>query len=444
MKNTRRLPCAFLSFGMAVAALAADPPRPILVKAARVFDGRSDSLREPGAVLVQEKRIVAVGGSLTAPPGAEVIDLGDATLLPGLIDCHTHVTNEASDQWYRDFYRFLMEFPAEQAHSAARFARRTLEAGFTTVRDLGSNDYVDVGLRNAIARGIVPGPRMLVAVHAIGATAGHADGAPFPPDRVHPLGPLEGVCDGAAACRQAVRYQLKYGADVIKFMPSGGVGSLTDPVDAPELSPEEMKAIVEEAHFWGRKVAGHCHGDTAARMAIGAGVDSIEHGSMLRPETLALMKSRGVYLVPTLLAGEWMGKTVATFPPEIAAKIRTALAARTQMFQNAARMGVKIAFGTDSGISPHGSNAQEFEVMVRLGMTPAAALRSATSAAAELIGLSGDIGTLEAGKLADLVAVPGNPLKDIRATERTFFVMKEGMIYRSPGGARSLPSDAGR
>ncbi|HEY6147264.1 MAG TPA: amidohydrolase family protein, partial [Thermoanaerobaculia bacterium] len=382
-------------------------------------------------VVVQGTKIVAAGKDASIPAGAQVVDLGDATLLPGFIDCHTHLTNQASEQWYRDFYRFLMQSPAEQAIAATAFARRTLDAGFTTVRDVGSNDYVDVGLRNSIANGIVPGPRMLVAVHGIGATAGHADQAPYPPDRVKPLGPIEGVCDGVAACRQAVRFQLKYGADVIKFMPSGGVGSLQDPVDAPQLSPEEMKAIVEEAHYWGRKVAGHCHGDTAAKMAIEAGVDSIEHGSLLKPDTLGLMKSRGVYLVPTLLAGEWMGKTVDTFPPEIAAKIRTALAARTEMFKAAVKMGVKIAFGTDAAIFPHGMNAQEFAVMVRFGMSPAAALRAGTSVAAELLGMSKQLGTLEAGKLADIVAVPGDPLQDIRATERVLFVMKDGVVHKN-------------
>ncbi|MGE5233540.1 MAG: metal-dependent hydrolase family protein, partial [Acidobacteriota bacterium] len=328
----------------------------------------------------------------------------------------------------RDFYQMVMRMPAEQAFYAARNARKTLEAGFTTVRNLGAEDYVDVGLRNAINAGLTPGPRVLVAVHAIGSTGGHGDGAPFRPDMVKPSGPLDGVCNGADECRAAVRYQIKYGADVIKMMPSGGVLSLSDPVDAPELSQAEMNAIVEEAHHWGRKVAAHCHGDTAGKMAIEAGVDSIEHGSFLKPDTLEMMKQKGVYLVPTLLAGEWTGGKADRFPPAIANKAKAALAARSEMFRNALKIGVKIAFGTDSAVSPHGMNAQEFPLMTGLGMTPVEALRSATVGAADLLGLSAEIGSLEVGKAADVVAVAGNPLQDIRSTEHPLLVVKGGAI----------------
>jgi imidazolonepropionase-like amidohydrolase len=276
---------------------------------------------------------------------------------------------------------------------------------------------------------------MLVAVHAIGSTGGHADDSPFPPDRVKPSGPIDGVCNGADECRAAVRYQIKYGADVIKFMPSGGVLSLTDPVDAPELSQAEMNAIVEEAHHWGRKVAAHCHGDVAGRMAIEAGVDSIEHGSFLKPDTLALMKAKGVYLVPTLLAGEWTGGKAERFPPAIAAKAKAALAGRSEMFRNAQKMGVRIAFGTDSAVSPHGLNAREFALMTGLGMTPAAALRAAGPAAADLLGVAAEAGTLEAGKRADIVAVPGDPLADITVTEHPVLVMKGGEVVFQKAGS---------
>ena len=418
---------AILAAGWAAAA----EPETIVLKAARMFDGRGDTVSSPAVVLVKGSRIEAVGRDLAVPAGARVIDLGDATLLPGFIDAHVHLTGEASENWFRDFFQGLMRFPAEQAHYAAFYARKTLQAGFTTVRNVGADDYLDVGLRNAINAGIVDGPRMLVSVHAIGSTGGHGDGSPIPPDRRAPRGPLQGICNGADECRTAVRYQIKYGADLIKCMPSGGVLSLSDPLEAPEMTQEEVSAIVEEAHHWGRKVAAHIHGDEAGRVAIKAGVDSIEHGSFLKPETLAQMKAKGIYLVPTLLAGETVVAQASKFPPAIAAKGKAAVAARSDMFRNAVKTGVKIAFGTDSAVSVHGINAQEFALMVGLGMSPAAALKSATSGDAELLGLAKEIGTTEKGKSADIIAIPGDPLADIKQTEKVFFVMKEGKIYRN-------------
>lgn len=399
------------------------------IKAARMFDGTSDSLVRNPVVVVTGNKITSIGTAV--PAGAQVIDLGDATILPGFIDSHVHITEESGDNWYKDYFEGMMRQPAEQAYYAEMYAKRTLDAGFTTVRNVGASDYIDIGLRNAINAGIVSGPRILTAVHAIGATGGHGDGDPIPPTRNVPQqGPITGVCNGPAECRAAVRYQIKYGADVIKFMPSGGVLSLSDPVDAPELSQDEMNAIVEESHHWGRKVAAHCHGDAAAKMAIKAGVDSIEHGSFMKPDTLAMMRDNGVYLVPTLIAGEWTGGKADKFPPAIATKAKAALAARSEMFRNALKAGVKIAFGTDSAVSPHGLNAREFALMTGLGMSPAAALRSATQVASQLLGVDDRVGTLAAGKLADIVAVPGNPLDDIHATEHVSFVMKDGVVYK--------------
>jgi imidazolonepropionase-like amidohydrolase len=417
-----------LALSLLLASPALAQPRVVALKAARMFDGTGNEVVSNAVVIVEGTRIKAIGGPI--PAGAEVIDLGDVTLLPGFIDAHTHLSGQSGDNFYREYFEGMMRHPAEQALLASTFARKTVEAGVTTVRDVGSHDYVDVALRNAIANGYIVGPRMLVAVHAIGATGGHGDSDAYPPSLGIPQsGPIDGVCNGADECRAAVRYQIKYSADVIKVMPSGGVLSLSDPVDTPQLTRDEMNAIVEEAHLWGRKVAAHCHGDAAAKIAIAAGVDSIEHGTFLQPDTLALMRDKGIYLVPTLMAAESIKPRLDSFPASIANKARTAIASRDTLFRNALKAGVKIAFGTDSAVSRHGLNAHEFALMTSLGMSPAAALRT-TANSATLLGLGDSIGTLAAGKFADIVAVPGNPLTDITARERVSFVMKEGAIVK--------------
>jgi imidazolonepropionase-like amidohydrolase len=423
-----------LAVATAPSLLAASSPEdsahPLVLKADRVFTATSEQPLLHAMVLVEGDRIVGVGQHLAIPKDADVIDLGDATLLPGFIDAHVHLSGQMSDDWYRDFYQSMLRFPAEQALYAAKYAQATVGAGFTTVRDVGSSDYVSLGLRNAINAGVVEGPRMLVANYAIGSTGGHADQSPFPPQLVAPAGPIQGVCNGPDECREAVRYQIKYGADLIKFMPSGGVLSLSDPVDVPELTQAEMDAIVSEAHAWHRKVAAHCHGDTAAKMAIRAGVDSIEHGSFLEDDTLELMKQKGVYLVSTLFAGVWVGERADEYPPAVATKARAAAAQMQLTFQHAVQIGVKLGLGTDAGVEPHGLNARELTLMVKNGLTPARTLLVATAANANLLGLSDTIGTLEPGKAADLVAVPGDPLADIHAAERVSFVMKAGRILK--------------
>lgn len=417
-----------LSLVVTSSALAQAAQQPVVLKAARLFDGTSDRVIANAVVIIDGTRIRSVGGAI--PPNAKVIDLGDVTLLPGFIDAHTHLSFESGENYYRDYFEGLMRHPAEQAILATSYARKTIDAGVTTVRDVGSSEYIDIALRNSINNGTIPGPRMLVAVHPISATGGHGDGDAIPPSRGVPQpGILEGICNGADACRAAVRHQIKYGADVIKSMPSGGVLSLSDPVDLPQLTREEMNAIVDEAHQWGRKVAAHCHGDAAAKIAVAAGVDSIEHGTFLQPDTLAAMREKGIYLVPTLVAAETVKTKLDKYPESIATKARAAIAARDALFRNALKAGVKIAFGTDSAVSAHGVNAREFGLMTSLGMTPAAALRT-TANSAELLGWGDRIGTIAAGKLADIVAVPGNPLSDITATERVSFVMKEGTIVR--------------
>ncbi len=415
---------------------AATTSRPIVLKAAHLFDSISGTLTDNGVIVVQGNTIQALGSATAVPSGAQVVDLGDATLLPGFIDAHVHLSEESGPNWYLDFYHNLMRFPAEQALYGAQYARRTVEAGFTTVRDVGSTDYLALGLRNAIAAGVIPGPRMLVSNYAIGATGGHADQDPYPPQRIAPVGPEKGVCNGPEACREAVRYQLKFGADVIKFMPSGGVLSLSDPVDNPQLTQEEMDAVVSEAHNWGRKVAAHCHGDRAAKMAIAAGVDSIEHGTFLKDDTLLEMKKKHVYLVATLFAGAWVGERLDEFPPAIAAKARAAAAQAQTMFQHAVKVGTPIALGTDAAVEPHGLNAREFSLMAKNGLPPAQALIAGTANGADLLGVADKVGTLSAGKLADIVAVPGNPLTDLTATEHPLLVMKEGVIYLGAPAAR--------
>lgn len=415
----------------AAAQTSASPPVTV-IRAARMFDGRSDTTIANAIVIVEGSKIRDIGTGLAVPAGAAVVDLGDSTLLPGFIDSHMHLTDEAGDDYVYDFFNGLRRTVAENALRAGGFARKLLEAGFTTVRNVGASDDEDVGLRNAIAKGYVPGPRMLVSRYPLGATGGHCDQTGFPPNTFGPeWGPEKGKLSGPAEARQAVRLQVKYGADVIKMCVSGGVLSLGDDVAVPQMTDEEIAAAVDEAHRLGRKTAAHAHGDLAARAAVKAGIDSIEHGSFMTDETLALMKARGTYLVPTLLIGEWITRPETKLPPNVAAKAKAAISARSDMFRRAVKAGVKIAFGTDAALS-YGIQAREFALETDLGMTPAAALRSAGPAAADLLGLSTQIGTLEKGKEADIVAVPGDPLKDIRSTEKVLFVMKAGKTVRRP------------
>jgi len=443
MRITSRVVVVFLCFG--VTAYAADEM--IALKAERMFDGKSKTLVQHGVIIVQGDKIVDVGSNLTIPNGAQVIDLGDATLSPGFMDAHTHLTLDYTGNFNERRLAELTTNVSEMAIRATLFARATVEAGFTTVRDVGSRyvgsrEFVDVALRNAINKGIVVGPRMLVATKGIGATGGHFDPTSGYRDLVfgREADYTDGIVDSPEDVRKAVRFEVKNGADVIKAAVSGGVLSLADEVDTPQLTPAEMAALVDESHRLRKKVAVHCHGDQAAREAIEAGVDSIEHGSFMKPETLTLMKNKGIFLTPTLMASEWIMSKIDNYPPALQVKARAAYNARSEMFRNALKMGIKISFGTDAAVFPHGQNAKEFALMTGLGMTPIDALRTATSNDAELLGIAQKAGTLEKGKLADIIAMPGDPTADITATEHISFVMKEGKIIRN--GPRAPQSAA--
>jgi imidazolonepropionase-like amidohydrolase len=425
--------------GVAASGQAQKPAgKTVVLKAARLFDGKSNAVVKPGVVVETNGKIVAVGANAATPSGAEVIDLGDATLLPGFVDAHTHLTSTYREDYARAALDGLQKPIPEMALDASVNARVTLLAGFTTVRDVGSHDYLDAGLRNAINRSVVPGPRMLVAVHAIGATGGHCDHTGYRAGVFgKETGPEDGVINGPDQARQAVRLAHKYGATIIKTCATGGVLSLADAVDTPQLSQEELNAIVDEAHALKLKTAAHAHGAEGAKRAIRAGIDSIEHGSFLDEEALNLMKQRGTYYVPTLMAAQGLSEQIAkgvAIPPPILVKANAAIAAIHQTFQKALAMGIKIGLGTDAAVYPHGRNAEEFHQMADLGMKPIDALKAGTSGDAELLGLADKVGTLEAGKLADVVAVPGDPVENIRQTEHVFFVMKEGVIYKNDRG----------
>jgi len=422
-------PVTLLILGLTLTATAAEPAT--VLRAARLYDGKSDAVVAPGVVIVSDGKIVAAGTSAQVPAGARVVDLGDATLLPGLMDAHTHLSFESSLDWKQDQLDSLKKPIPEQAIIATEYARRTLLAGFTTVRDVGSSDLIDVGLRNAINAGKVPGPRMLVAAYAIGSRGGHCDPTGgFRPELLKEPGTEQGVANGPDEIRAAVRFDAKHGADVIKTCATGGVLSEADKVDSPQLTQAELDALVDEAHALGRKTAAHAHGAEGAKRAIRAGIDSIEHGSFLDDEAFDLMRKKGTYFVPTPLPCIMQRLRDARAPANIIEKAAAADAKAVETLKRAIAKNARIAFGSDAAVCPHGTQVNQFGIFVKAGMKPLAAIRTATSVDAALLGVP-DRGTLEAGKLADLVAVPGDPSRDVAVMEKVFFVMKGGAVVRN-------------
>ena len=419
----------------AMAQPAAKPaPKTVYIRAGRLFDGTSDNVRENVMIVVLGDRIQSVGpvAAVSIPAGATVIDLSHATVLPGLIDCHTHLGARADR--YDEIYRFK-DTPFQSAFAAVVHARKTLEAGFTSVRDVGSYPFLAVDLRNSINEGLVPGPRIVASGPGISITGGHGDLNNYSPQTQVHMFPAERdfqIADGVDQIRHVVRAQVKYGVDVIKILATGGVLSKGDSPGAPQFTPEELKAAAEEAHMAGRKIAAHAHGTQGIKNAILAGIDSIEHASLIDDEGIRLAKEHGVYLVMDIYNDDYiLGKAIEFgLPKENVAKEQEIGKKQRENFERAVKAGAKMAFGTDAGVYPHGDNAKQFFYMVKYGMTPAQAIRAATSNAADLIGRAQDVGSVEAGKYADIIAVSADPLKDVRALENVGFVMKGGTVVK--------------
>jgi imidazolonepropionase-like amidohydrolase len=404
-------------------------PRTVAVIAGKLLDVRTGNVRANQIIWIEGDRIKQIGAAATLesqlPPGVQRIDLSSFTVLPGLIDCHTHIT--MSPYALGPSGRHISD--PRSAVMGVHNARVTLEAGFTTIRNVGAAGYSDFAVRDGIKAGEIPGPRMLASGPSLSITGGHGDENFLAPEW-HATG--DGVADGVDGVTKKVRLNIKYGADVIKFLATGGVLSEGDDPALEQYSPEEMNAIVATAHGLGRKVAAHAHGALGIKNAVLAGVDSIEHGSYINDEDIQLMKERGTYLVPTLYLGDWLMEHYAELglTENVIAKAKIVLPIARKNIEHAFHSGVKVAFGTDAAVYPHGLNAHEFAVMVKLGLTPLQAVQASTVNAADLIGWSDRVGTLEPGKFADLIAVSGDPISDVTVLENVKFVMKGGEVYK--------------
>jgi imidazolonepropionase-like amidohydrolase len=415
---------------LSVASTQAQEATITAIKAGKLIDVENGKVLTNQIIIVRHDSIIQVGANISIPKGASIIDLSKYTVLPGLIDCHTHITGQPSGDYYADIFR---KSPVDVAVTAHLFAKKTLDAGFTTVRDLGSVGLVDVALRNAINNGDIAGPTILAATTYIGSTGSHGDLNGYSPFLQLNNGKgLTGVANGVDAVREQVRFNIKYGADVIKFGASAGVLSEEESVGGPQYSQEEMNAIVSETKMWGKKAAAHAHGAEAIKMAVIAGVASIEHGSLVDAEGIQLMKEHGTYLVSDVYDDEYILAEYAKlgFPEKIINKERLVGRLQRENFQKAVEAGVKIAYGTDAGVYPHGWNGKQFKWMTRYGMTPMTAIQSATVNAADLLGISKNSGSITAGKKADIIAVLINPIDDVTSLENVQFVMKAGTVYK--------------
>ncbi|MGZ3765046.1 MAG: amidohydrolase family protein [Mucilaginibacter sp.] len=401
------------------------------IQCGRLIDGISNTAQTQVTIVVEGKLIIDIqNGYTSGGAGDKVIDLKNKTVMPGLIDCHVHLESQGSKTSMMEGFTFT---DADIAYHAAVYAKRTLMAGFTTVRDLGGSG-VNISLRKAIKQGLVDGPRVITAGRAISGSGGHMDGSDGFRDDVfnHKMGPDDGVADGRDEMIKAVRLQFKRGSDVIKIASTGGVLDLSEDGSGAQMSIDEIKAVVETAKDYGMRVACHAHGAEGIRRAILGGVTSIEHGTFMNEEDMELAKKYGTYLVPTIIAGKSVAdsaKITGYFPPVIARKAVEVGSQIQSTFAKAYKSGVKIAFGTDAGVYAHGKNYLEFQYMVEAGMPPMEAIKAATTSAADLLGLSNKIGSVSKGKFADIVAVDGDPLTDIKTMKNIAFVMKEGKIY---------------
>jgi imidazolonepropionase-like amidohydrolase len=421
---------AVISFSCLGMQGIAQTPRHVAVHAGHMLDVKTGKMLADQTLVIEDGKIISSGatGEAKIPTDAVRIELPNAIVLPGLIDAHTHLTMEP-----RFGYERLATSVPREALTGAKNARLTLMAGFTTARNVGARGFTDVALRDAINAGDVPGPRLLVSGPPLSITGGHCDNNMLPSE-YHAVS--DGVADGIAEVQHKVRENIKYGADLIKVCATGGVLSLGDNPQASQYTLEEMKAIVADSHRLGRKVAAHAHGAQGIRWAAEAGVDSVEHGSYIDDAGIAAMKEHGTYLVPTLYLGDWMIENAGLthLPPPLLAKAQDVIPAARKNIAHAFASGVKVAFGTDAAVYPHGLNAHEFAVMVKLGLTPLQAIQAATANAADLLGWSGKVGSLEPGAWADIVAVDGDPIKDVTTLERVKFVMKGGEVVKNEYG----------